>query len=194
MTANRPAEDAKIKAEIGIIGGSGLYEMEGFTGVEEVAVPTPFGAPSDAIMVGTLEGRRVAFLPRHGRGHRILPGELNFQANIYAMKALGVERILSVSAVGSLKEKYAPLHMVIPDQFVDRTKRSVVVLRPRPRGPRRASRTRSARGSARCWRLPAPRPGPRTIAGAPTSASRGRSSRPARSPSSTGRGGWTSSA
>ena len=111
-------------AEIGIIGGSGLYEMEGFTEVEEVAVETPFGAPSDRLMIGRLEGRRVAFLPRHGRGHRILPGELNHQANVYAMKSIGVERILSVSAVGSLKEKYAPLHMVIPDQFVDRTKRS----------------------------------------------------------------------
>ncbi len=88
-------------------------------------------------MVGRLEGRRVAFLPRHGRGHRILPGELNFQANVYALKTLGVERILSVSAVGSLKEKYAPLHMVIPDQFVDRTKRSVDVLRARPGRPHR---------------------------------------------------------
>ena len=113
-----------MTAEIGIIGGSGLYEMEGFTDVTEVAVETPFGPPSDRLLVGSLERRRVAFLPRHGRGHRILPGELNHQANVYAMKSLGVERILSVSAVGSLKEKYAPLHMVIPDQFVDRTKRS----------------------------------------------------------------------
>ncbi len=109
------------RAEIGIIGGSGLYEMEGCTDVREVAVETPFGPPSDHFMVGMLEGRRVAFLPRHARGHRILPHELNFQANIFAMKSLGVERILSVSAVGSLKEAYAPLHMVIPDQFVDRT-------------------------------------------------------------------------
>jgi 5'-methylthioadenosine phosphorylase len=108
-------------AEIGIIGGSGLYEMEGFTDVREIDVPTPFGSPSDLLRVGLLEGRRVAFLPRHARGHRLLPSELNFQANVYAMKALGVERILSVSAVGSLKERYAPLHMVIPDQFVDRT-------------------------------------------------------------------------
>jgi 5'-methylthioadenosine phosphorylase len=108
-------------AEIGIIGGSGLYEMEGFTDVREVDVPTPFGSPSDMLMVGLLEGRRVAFLPRHARGHRLLPSELNFQANVYAMKVLGVERILSVSAVGSLKERYAPLHMVVPDQFVDRT-------------------------------------------------------------------------
>jgi 5'-methylthioadenosine phosphorylase len=109
------------RADIGIIGGSGLYAMEGFADVREVAVETPFGSPSDTLMVGTLEGRRVAFLPRHARGHRILPSELNFQANIFAMKLLGVERILSVSAVGSLKEKYAPLHMLIPDQLVDRT-------------------------------------------------------------------------
>jgi 5'-methylthioadenosine phosphorylase len=108
-------------AQIGIIGGSGLYEMEGFEGVREVAVETPFGPPSDRFLVGTLEGRSVAFLPRHGRGHRILPGELNFQANIFAMKLLGVERILSVSAVGSLKDEYAPLHMLVPDQLVDRT-------------------------------------------------------------------------
>jgi 5'-methylthioadenosine phosphorylase len=107
--------------EVGIIGGSGLYEMEGVTGAREVAVETPFGPPSDRLVLGTLEGRSVAFLPRHGRGHRILPGELNFQANVYALKSLGVERILSVSAVGSLKEKYAPLHMVVPDQLVDRT-------------------------------------------------------------------------
>ena len=111
------------RAEVGIIGGSGLYEMEGFEGVEEVHVETPFGAPSDAFMVGTLEGRRVAFLPRHARGHRILPSELNFRANIFALKLLGVERILSVSAVGSLKEPYEPLHMLVPDQFVDRTTR-----------------------------------------------------------------------
>jgi 5'-methylthioadenosine phosphorylase len=109
------------RAEIGIVGGSGLYDMEGLADVSEVALETPFGPPSDAFRIGTLEGRRVAFLARHARGHRILPGELNFRANIYAMKALGVERILSVSAVGSLKEEYAPLHMVIPDQLVDRT-------------------------------------------------------------------------
>jgi 5'-methylthioadenosine phosphorylase len=111
----------KETAEVGIIGGSGLYEMEGVTGAGEVAVETPFGPPSDLIVIGTLEGRSVAFLPRHARGHRILPSELNFQANVFALKLLGVERILSVSAVGSLKEKYAPLHMVVPDQLVDRT-------------------------------------------------------------------------
>src|SRR5260221_6835907 len=109
------------RADIGIIGGSGLYEMEGFTEVREVGVETPFGPPSDLFMVGSLEGRRVACLPGHASGHRVLPHELNFQANIFALKSLGVERILSVSAVGSLKEAYAPLHMVIPDQLVDRT-------------------------------------------------------------------------
>jgi 5'-methylthioadenosine phosphorylase len=109
------------RAEIGIIGGSGLYEMEGFTARREVSVPTPFGDPSDAIVLGQLEGRAVAFLPRHGRGHRLLPSELNYAANVFALKALGVERILSVSAVGSLKEEYEPLHIVVPDQFVDRT-------------------------------------------------------------------------
>jgi len=110
-------------ADIGIIGGSGLYQMEGFTDVREIGVETPFGAASDKLVIGTLEGKRVAFLPRHARGHRLLPSELNFQANIYAMKTLGVQWILSVSAVGSLKEQYAPLQMVIPDQFVDRTRR-----------------------------------------------------------------------
>jgi 5'-methylthioadenosine phosphorylase len=108
-------------AEIGIIGGSGLYEMEGFEAAREVAVDTPFGPPSDRLMVGRLQGRSVAFLARHARGHRILPSELNFQANVFALKRLGVQAILSVSAVGSLKEKYAPLHMVIPDQLLDRT-------------------------------------------------------------------------
>lgn len=110
------------KAEIGIIGGSGLYQMPELKDIEEVSVDTPFGKPSDAFIMGTLEGVRVAFLPRHGSGHRLLPTELPFRANIYAMKLLGVERILSASAVGSLQEKYAPLDMVIPDQFFDRTR------------------------------------------------------------------------
>jgi 5'-methylthioadenosine phosphorylase len=109
-------------AKIGIIGGSGLYQMPELTDIEEVKVETPFGSPSDAFIMGTLEGVRVAFLPRHGRGHRLTPSELPFRANIYAMKLLGVERILSASAVGSLQEKYAPLDMVIPDQFFDRTR------------------------------------------------------------------------
>jgi 5'-methylthioadenosine phosphorylase len=107
--------------EVGIVGGSGLYEMEGFQGARPVLIDTPFGATSDEVMTGTLEGRRVGFLPRHGRGHRILPGEVNFRANVFALKALGAQSILSVSAVGSLKEEYAPLHVVVPDQFVDRT-------------------------------------------------------------------------
>ena len=109
------------KAEIGIIGGSGLYNMEGLTDVHEEAVETPFGAPSEVFVRGTLEGRDVAFLARHGKGHRILPSELNFRANIYAMKKLGVTSILSVSAVGSLKEEHKPTDFVIPDQFIDRT-------------------------------------------------------------------------
>jgi 5'-methylthioadenosine phosphorylase len=106
---------------IGIIGGTGLYQMEGFTDVREVTVETPFGPPSDQLMLGRLEGRAVAFLPRHGRGHSIPPHELNFQANVFAMKKLGVEFLLSVSAVGSLKEAYAPLDMLVPDQLIDRT-------------------------------------------------------------------------
>jgi len=110
-----------VKAEIGIIGGSGLYAMPGLTDVREERVQTPFGEPSEVLALGELEGRHVAFLARHGRGHRILPTEINFRANIYAMKALGVERILSVSAVGSLKEEHRPTDFVIPDQFIDRT-------------------------------------------------------------------------
>ena len=113
------------QAEIGIIGGSGLYAMPGLTSVREVRVETPFGDPSDAFVLGELEGRKVAFLARHGRGHKLLPSELNFRANIYALKKLGVERILSVSAVGSLKEEHKPTDFVIPDQFIDRTVRRV---------------------------------------------------------------------
>lgn len=109
-------------AKIGIIGGSGLYQMPELTDVEEMEIQTPFGNPSDKFILGTLEGERVAFLPRHGVGHRFTPTEVPFRANIYGMKLLGVERILSASAVGSLQEKYAPLDMVIPDQFFDRTR------------------------------------------------------------------------
>jgi 5'-methylthioadenosine phosphorylase len=110
------------QVRLGIIGGSGLYQMPELTDVEEIKVDTPFGSPSDAFIVGTLEGERVAFLPRHGRGHRFTPTEVPYRANIYAMKSIGIERILSASAVGSLQEKYAPLDMVIPDQFFDRTR------------------------------------------------------------------------
>jgi 5'-methylthioadenosine phosphorylase len=109
-------------ATIGIIGGSGLYQMAELEDIEEITVDTPFGSPSDSFIVGTLENHRVAFLPRHGRGHRFTPTEVPFRANIYAMKLLGVERILSASAVGSLQEQYAPLDLVIPDQFFDRTR------------------------------------------------------------------------
>lgn len=109
-------------ATIAIIGGSGLYEMEGLTDVESVDIDTPFGRPSDAITLGTLEGARVAFLPRHGQGHRFNPSHIPVQANIYALKTLGVERIISVSAVGSLKEEFEPQHLVVPNQLIDRTR------------------------------------------------------------------------
>jgi 5'-methylthioadenosine phosphorylase len=111
-----------MKPTIGIIGGSGLYSMPGFEAQEERAIETPWGAPSDHYVVGLLAGKQVAFLARHGRGHRLSPSELNFRANIYGFKSLGVERILSLSAVGSLKEEHKPLDFVIPDQFVDRTR------------------------------------------------------------------------
>jgi 5'-methylthioadenosine phosphorylase len=107
---------------IGIIGGSGLYEMDGMTEVEHVTVGTPFGNPSDEYVTGMLEGARLVFLPRHGKGHRLLPSEVNYRANIFGMKTLGVQRIISVSAVGSMKEEIVPGHIVIPDQFIDRTK------------------------------------------------------------------------
>ena len=110
------------RAKVGIIGGSGLYQMPELTEIDEIEIQTPFGSPSDKFILGTLEGERVAFLPRHGRGHRFTPTEVPFRANVYGMKLLGVERILSASAVGSLQEKYAPLDMVIPDQFFDRTR------------------------------------------------------------------------
>jgi 5'-methylthioadenosine phosphorylase len=106
---------------VGVIGGSGLYQMEGLENVREVRVSTPFGPPSDLYVRGALKGTEVIFLPRHGRGHRLLPTEVNFRANIFGMKKLGVERIVSVSAVGSLQEEIAPGHVVIPDQFIDRT-------------------------------------------------------------------------
>jgi 5'-methylthioadenosine phosphorylase len=108
--------------KIGVIGGSGLYEIAGMTNVEEVRPNTPFGEPSDAIIIGELDGRSIAFLPRHGRGHTISPTEIPSRANIYALKALGVEWIISVSAVGSLKEGIHPLELVVPDQIIDRTK------------------------------------------------------------------------
>ncbi|MBI3470254.1 MAG: S-methyl-5'-thioadenosine phosphorylase [Candidatus Solibacter usitatus] len=111
-----------MKASIGIIGGSGLYSMPGFEAREEISIDTPWGWPSDPYVVGLLAGKPVAFLARHGRGHRISPSELNFRANIYGMKSLGVSAILSLSAVGSLKDEHRPLDFVIPDQFFDRTR------------------------------------------------------------------------
>src|ERR1700694_6057859 len=119
------ASSTGSQASIGIIGGSGLYSMAGLTSPREIKVKTPFGDPSDAIVLGTLEGKRVAFLARHGRGHRILPTEINYRANVYAMKLLGVERIVSVSAVGSLKEDMRPGEFLVPDQFFDRTKNRI---------------------------------------------------------------------
>jgi 5'-methylthioadenosine phosphorylase len=113
------------EVKVGVIGGSGLYQMNELTGVEEIKLSTPFGDPSDSYIVGMLEGVRIAFLSRHGRGHRILPSEINYRANIYGFKKLGVDWLLSVSAVGSMKEHIAPLHIVIPDQFFDQTKRRI---------------------------------------------------------------------
>jgi len=120
--AKRKAERKAPIATIGIIGGSGLYNISGLEGAREIRVRTPFGDPSDAFVVGRLEGKMVAFLARHGRGHRFTPSEINYRANIYAMKLLGVERIVSVSAVGSLREDLHPLEFLIPDQFFDRTR------------------------------------------------------------------------
>ncbi len=113
------------QAEIGIIGGSGLYSMPGLTDIQEVMLETPFGKPSDAYVLGTLSGRKVAFLSRHGRGHRLMPTELPYRANIHGFKQLAVERLVSLSAVGSLKEEHKPMDFVIPDQFVDRTRHRV---------------------------------------------------------------------
>jgi len=124
-TKSSSSKSSPANAEIGIIGGSGLYSMAGLTDAREVRIKTPFGDPSDAFVIGRLEGKRVAFLARHGRGHRILPTELNFRANIYAMKLLGVDRIISVSAVGSLQEDLRPGEFLIPDQFFDRTKHRI---------------------------------------------------------------------
>jgi 5'-methylthioadenosine phosphorylase len=118
----KKSRSAKETVRVGIIGGSGLYAMPGLTDTREVRVKTPFGNPSDAMVIGTLEGRRVAFVARHGRGHRLTPSEINYRANICALKMLGVERVISVSAVGSLRDELPPLEFVIPDQFFDRTR------------------------------------------------------------------------
>ena len=120
--ARKRTTGAKEAVKIAIIGGSGLYHMAGLTNTREVRVKTPFGDPSDAIVLGTIENKRVAFLARHGRGHRLTPSEINYRANICALKILGAEQVISVSAVGSLSEKYPPLDFLIPDQFFDRTR------------------------------------------------------------------------
>jgi 5'-methylthioadenosine phosphorylase len=124
-TGKSKSAKTDVQAAIGIIGGSGLYSMVGLTNTREIRVKTPFGDPSEIIVLGTLEGKGVAFLARHGRGHRILPSEINYRANVYAMKLLGVERIISVSAVGSLKEDLRPGEFLVPDQFFDRTKNRI---------------------------------------------------------------------
>ena len=113
------------QAKIGVIGGTGLYDIEGMTDIEEVGITTPFGKPSDAIIVGKLEGVGIAFLPRHGKGHRIMPTELPVRANIYALKSLGVERVIAICSAGSFKEEIKPGDLVIPDQIIDRTRRRV---------------------------------------------------------------------
>ena len=112
----------KAQAEIGVIGGSGIYQIEGLQNIREVEIDTPFGKPSDSYIIGELEGKKIAFLPRHGRGHRILPSEINYRANIIGFKMLGVTQIISISAVGSMKKEIEPLNIVIPDQLFDRTK------------------------------------------------------------------------
>ena len=122
MAEQRVRTDGRASVRAAVIGGSGFYQMDGLADIEQLLVETPYGPPSDAITIGTLDGQRVAFLPRHGVGHRILPSELPNRANIHALKQLGVEFIISVSAVGSLREEIAPLHMVVPDQLIDRTR------------------------------------------------------------------------
>src|SRR5438876_1359313 len=119
---SRPRRVHMAEPTLGVIGGSGLYELPGLTAVERVRLETPFGDPSDEFVIGRLGGTRLIFLPRHGRGHRLLPTELNFRANLYGMKVLGADTVLAVSAVGSLREEIAPGHVVVRDQFIDRTR------------------------------------------------------------------------
>src|SRR5438093_1153588 len=129
MSRPRPAGGRRrhgmAEPTLGVLGGSGLYDLPGLEGVERVGVDTPFGQPSDELVIGRLGGTRLVFLPRHGRGHRLLPTEINFRANIFALKRIGVEWIVAVSAVGSLRAEIAPGHVVVPDQFIDRTRRTI---------------------------------------------------------------------
>ena len=183
-----------MQAEIGIIGGSGLYDMAELTDREDVRVDTPFGDPSGPYVLATLRGRRVAFLARHGAGHRISPSELNFRANIFGMKALGVHSILSASAVGSLKEAYKPLDIVVPDQFYDRTRGASARSSGVAWSPMSGLPTRSAARSPKWPETPARRWARPSTGAARTCAWRGRNSRRWPSHACTGRGAWTSSA
>jgi purine nucleoside phosphorylase len=182
-----------MSVQIGIIGGSGLYDMAELTDRQEQSVSTPFGDPSGPYVIGTLGGKRVAFLARHGAGHRILPSELNFRANIFAFKVLGVERILSASAVGSLKEEYKPLDILIPDQFFDRTRGRISTFSAAGSWRTSRSRTRCVASSRKSPRIRPSRWARRFTAGAPTSTWKARSFRPWPSRSCTARGEWTSS-
>ena len=167
-----------MTVQVGIIGGSGLYDMAELTDREERIVSTPFGDPSGPYVIGTLRGRRVAFLARHGVGHRVMPSELNFRANIFGFKLLGVERILSASAVGSLKEEYRPLDILVPDQFFDRTKGRISTFFGRGIVVHIAFAHPVCGGAVgHCRRPPPRRWAPRCIEAAPTSTWRGRSSR-----------------
>ena len=183
-----------MSVQIGIIGGSGLYQMAELTDLEERTLATPFGDPSGPYVIGTLRGKRVAFLARHGAGHRILPSELNFRANIFGFKLLGVERIVSASAVGSLRQEYKPLDILVPDQFFDRTKGRIST--SSAAGWSRTSRSRT-RCAGSCRRSPPTRrrrSAAPCIVVAPTSTWKARSSRRWRSRSCIGRGAWMSSA
>ena len=188
---------ADVVARIGVIGGSGLYSMADLTAIEERRVETPFGPPSDLVTIGTLRGERVAFIPRHGRGHRLSPSRVPYRANLWALKSLGVERVIAVSAVGSMREELAPLDLVVPDQLFDRT-----VERPRTFFDAQAGCVAHvslaepfcpATSAALYAAAPRRRSGQGSIGAAPTSASRGRSSRRRASRASSGSGGWTSS-
>src|SRR6186713_2430050 len=176
------------RADIGIIGGSGLYDIEGLHQVKRVTVPTPFGPPSSPVVLGELDGIRVAFLSRHGPGHRFNPSEINYRANVYALKAIGVRRVISVSAVGSMKESIKPGQVVLPDQFIDLTKRRIPPSLRAGWWPTWHLPIRSARRSARhCWE-PAAQWGPPFIRAAPTSAWKVRNSPRRRSPICTANG------
>jgi len=179
------------QAEIGIIGGSGLYAMPGLTKIKEVRVRTPFGQPSDPYVLGTLEGRKVAFLARHGRGHRILPTELNFRANIYGFKQLGVERIVSVSAVGSLKEEHKPMEFVIPDQFLIARAIASTLFLAMASSPTSPLQIPSARNSPAFWKLPARKRASWASVAEPISAWKGHSFRRKPNRTSTAVGAWT---